>query len=41
MRVCQANIRVSSLLEQIRMTMLVPAFPTLDDAVLAAWPAVS
>ncbi|WP_337174611.1 STAS domain-containing protein [Paludisphaera sp.] len=36
-RVCGAHPRVTALLDQVRFTMLVDCFPTLDEAVLAAW----
>ncbi len=37
LRICQAHARIVALLDQVRMTMLVDCFPTLDEAVLAAW----
>jgi anti-anti-sigma factor len=39
MRICQAKARVMAVLHQVRLTMLVECYPTLDEAVLAAWPA--
>lgn len=36
-RICEAHPRVMALLDQVRFTMLVDCFPTLDEAVLAAW----
>jgi anti-anti-sigma regulatory factor len=38
LRICQAHARIIALLDQVRLTMLVDCFPTLDEAVLAAWP---
>jgi anti-anti-sigma factor len=37
LRLCQAHARIIALLDQVRLTMLVDYFPTLDEAVLAAW----
>ena len=37
LRICQAHARIIALLDQVRLTMLVDCFPTLDEAVLAAW----
>jgi anti-anti-sigma factor len=37
LRLCQAHPRILALLEQVRLTMLVDSFPTLDEAVLASW----
>lgn len=37
MRICQAHARIVALLDQVRLTMLVDCYPTLDEAVLAAW----
>jgi anti-anti-sigma factor len=37
MRICQAHARIIALLDQVRLTMLVDYYPTLDEAVLAAW----
>jgi anti-anti-sigma factor len=39
MRICQARARIMAVLHQVRLTMLVECHPTLDEAVLAAWPA--
>lgn len=36
-RICGAHPRVMALLDQVRFTMLVDCFPTMDEAVLAAW----
>jgi anti-anti-sigma factor len=36
-RICGAHPRVMALLDQVRFTMLVECFPTLDEAVLATW----
>jgi anti-anti-sigma regulatory factor len=36
-RICQAHARIIALLDQVRLTMLVDCFPTLDEAVLSAW----
>jgi anti-anti-sigma factor len=36
-RVCEANPRVSAVLEQIRLSMLLECHPRLDDAVLSSW----
>lgn len=41
LRVCQANPRVASLLEQIRLEQLVECHPSVDDAILLAWPEAS
>ena len=38
LRICMANPRVAVLLEQIRLGMLVDYQPTVEDAVIAAWP---
>jgi anti-anti-sigma factor len=38
MRICQARARVMAVLHQVRLTMLVECYPTLDEAVLGAWP---
>jgi anti-anti-sigma factor len=40
LRICLANPRVSAMLEQVKIGMLVECHPTVDDAVLAAWPEV-
>jgi anti-anti-sigma regulatory factor len=37
LRICQAHARIIALLDQVRLTMLVDCFPTLDEAVLSAW----
>ncbi len=37
-RICQARARVMAVLHQVRLTMLVECYPTLDEAVLGAWP---
>jgi anti-anti-sigma factor len=37
MRICQAHARIIALLDQVRLTMLVDCYPTLDEAVLASW----
>jgi anti-anti-sigma factor len=37
LRLCQAHARIIALLDQVRLTMLVDYYPTLDEAVLAAW----
>ncbi|WP_165222397.1 STAS domain-containing protein [Aquisphaera insulae] len=39
LRICQAHARIVALLDQVRLTMLVDCFPTLDEAVLCVWPA--
>ena len=36
LRICQAHARIVALLDQVRLTMLVDCYPTLDEAVLAA-----
>lgn len=36
-RVCGAHPRIIALLDQVRLTMLVDCFPTLDEAVLTSW----
>jgi anti-anti-sigma factor len=38
LRVCAACPRVAAVLEGVRLGMLVECYPTVDDAVLAAWP---
>jgi anti-anti-sigma factor len=41
LRLCQTPARVMAVLHQVRLTMLVECHPTLDEAVLAAWPGPS
>lgn len=41
LRVCQAHPRIVALLDQVRFPMLVDVYPTLDEAVLDAWPDAS
>ena len=38
LRICQARARIMAVLHQVRLTMLVECHPTLDEAVLSAWP---
>ena len=38
LRVCLANPRVALILEQVKLGMLVDCHPTIEEAVLAAWP---
>lgn len=38
LRICQAPARVMAILHQVRLTIMVECHPTLDEAVLAAWP---
>jgi anti-anti-sigma factor len=38
LRICQAHARVMAVLHNVRLTMLVECHPTLDEAVLGAWP---
>jgi anti-anti-sigma factor len=38
LRICQARARIMAVLHQVQLTMLVECYPTLDEAVLAAWP---
>ena len=38
LRLCQTPARVMAVLHQVRLTMLVECRPTLDEAVLSAWP---
>ena len=38
LRICQAHARLMAVLHQVRLTVLVEFFATLDEAVLAAWP---
>jgi anti-anti-sigma factor len=38
LRICQARARIMAVMHQVRLTMLVECHPTLDEAVLAAWP---
>jgi anti-anti-sigma factor len=37
-RICQARARIMAVLHQVRLTMLIECHPTLDEAVLSAWP---
>ena len=39
LRICQAHARLMAVLHHVRLTILVECHPTLDEAVLAAWPA--
>jgi anti-anti-sigma factor len=41
LRLCQTPARVMAVLHQVRLTMLVECHPTLDEAVVAAWPGAS
>ncbi|MDG3006669.1 FHA domain-containing protein [Paludisphaera mucosa] len=36
-RICEAHPRIMALLDQVRLTMLVDCYPSLDEAVLASW----
>lgn len=38
LRICQARARIMAVMHQVRLTMLVECHPTLDEAVLSAWP---
>jgi len=38
LRTCRAHARVMAILHQVNLTMLVECHPTLDEAVLGAWP---
>jgi anti-anti-sigma factor len=38
LRICQARARIMAVLHQVRLTMLMECHPTLDEAVLSAWP---
>jgi anti-anti-sigma factor len=38
LRICQAHARLMAVLHQVGLTILVECHPTLDEAVLAAWP---
>ena len=38
LRICQAHARLMAMLHHVRLTILVEFHPTLDEAVLAAWP---
>src|SRR5262249_18578699 len=38
LRIAQARARIMAALHQVRLTMLVECHPTLDEAVLSAWP---
>jgi pSer/pThr/pTyr-binding forkhead associated (FHA) protein len=38
LRICQAHARIMAILHQVQLTMLVECHPTLDEAVLGAWP---
>ena len=40
LRICQAHARLMAILHHVRLTILVECHPTLDEAVLAAWPSV-
>ena len=39
LRICEAHPRIMALLDQVRLTMMVDCYPSLDEAVLAAWTA--
>ena len=41
LRITQARARIMAALHQVRLTMLVECHPTLDEAVLSAWPGLS
>jgi anti-anti-sigma factor len=41
LRICQAHPRLMAILHHVRLTILVEFHPTLDEAVLAAWPSAS
>jgi anti-anti-sigma factor len=41
LRICQAHARLMAVLHHVRLTILVECHPTLDEAVLAAWPGVA
>ena len=38
LRICQARASIMAVLHQVRLTMLIECHPTLDEAVLSAWP---
>ncbi|WP_435008706.1 STAS domain-containing protein [Tundrisphaera lichenicola] len=38
LRICLANPRVAAVLDHVRLGMLVDCHPSIDDAVVAAWP---
>jgi anti-anti-sigma factor len=38
LRICQARARIMAVMHQVRLTLLVECHPTLDEAVLSAWP---
>ncbi len=38
LRICQAHARLMAVLHHVRLTILVECHPTMDEAVLAAWP---
>ncbi len=38
-RLCEIHPRIMALLDQVRLTMLVDCYPSLDEAVLASWDA--
>ena len=38
MRICQAHAHVLAIFHHVHLTMLVECHPTLDEAVLGAWP---
>jgi anti-anti-sigma regulatory factor len=37
LRICEAHPRIMAMLDQVRLTLLVDCYPSLDEAVLAAW----
>jgi anti-anti-sigma factor len=41
LRICQAHARLMAVLHHVRLTILVECHPTLDEAILAAWPGVA
>jgi anti-anti-sigma factor len=41
LRICQGRARIMAVLHQVRLTMLIECHPTLDEAVLSAWPGAS
>jgi anti-anti-sigma factor len=38
LRICKSHARLMAVLHHVRLTILVECHPTLDEAVLAAWP---
>jgi anti-anti-sigma factor len=41
LRICHARARIMAVLHQVHLTLLVECYPTLDEAVLSAWPSAT